>query len=233
MIGAHDTFTYLNSEDLLLNAFKPFWKCQKYSPQVLYSKYGVRFFDIRLCKNTMASLTGLFGKLFKKKKFTWATAHGLAEFKQNFKNLEEVFKYMKKNFPDAQYRIVLERCSKSEKNEFCKQAKPWYENNGAKLKASGYKCSWIGIKKPWSPLYINSDLYPKVMKDYCCRLFNWNTERSLHYNIKHFKANYTIETWAKRNNPKLTVEQKNDPNTLYFMDYVGVYGVKKGPLSNE
>ena len=25
----------------------------------------------------------------------------------------------------------------------------------------------------------------------------------------------------------------DDPNTLYFMDYVGVYGVKKGPLSNE
>ena len=40
MIGAHDTFTYLNAEDLAINIFKPFWKCQKYDPSTLYKKYG-------------------------------------------------------------------------------------------------------------------------------------------------------------------------------------------------
>lgn len=232
MIGAHDTFTYLNAEDLAINIFKPFWKCQQYDPATLYNKYGVRFFDIRVCRNKTASLAGIIGKLFKKKKFTWATAHGLAEFKQNFNTIEDVFKYMKKNFPEAQYRLVLERCSKDEKNEFCKQVNSWIANNGAKLTSANYKCSWIGIKKPWSQMYINNNLYPRNVKDYCCRLFNWNTEASLAENIRNFKADYTIETWAKRNNPKLTKIEKNDPNTLHFMDYVGVYGVTKGPQEN-
>ena len=70
-----------------------------------------------------------------------------------------------------------------------------------------------------------------MFPSFALSFISWHSQ--VFANIKHFKANYTIETWAKRNNPKLTVEQKNDPNTLYFMDYVGVYGVKKGPLSNE
>jgi len=232
MIGAHDSFTYLNAEDIVINIFKPFWKCQSKSLQELYDKYGVRFFDIRLCQNTTASLTGIIGKLFKKKKFTWSAAHGLAEFKQTFTNIEEVFKYMKKNFPEAQYRIILERCSNKEKNEFSNQISSWIKKNGAKLKDADYKCSWIGIKTPWQQLYINTSLYPKTVKDYCCRLFNWNASKSLSENIKNFRADYTIETWAKRNNPKLTSQQKKDPNTLYFMDYAGVYGVTKGINQN-
>ena len=226
MIGAHDIFTYLDAEDFALNIFAPFWRCQQYSPNVLYNKYGVRFFDIRVCRNKTASIVGIFGKLFKKKKFTWATAHGLAEFNQNFNTIEDVFKYMNKNFPEAQYRIVLERCSTDEKNEFYNQIKSWIANNGSKLKASNYKCSWIGIKKPWTQLYIDSNLYPKNIKDYSCRLFNWDPSKSLSANIKNFRADYTIETWAKRNNPKLTISEKNDTNTLYFMDYVGKYGIK-------
>lgn len=235
MIGAHDTFTYLNAEDLAINIFKPFWKCQKYDINTLYTKYGVRFFDIRICQNTTASLIGIIGRLFKKKKFTWATAHGLAEFSKTFNNVEDIFKYMKSNFPEATYRIILERCSKNEKNTFIQQMSKWTggkKGNGAKLKSAGYKCAWIGLKSPWEEYYIDNDLYPKNVKDYCCTLFNWNTNRSLSENIKNFRADYTIESWAKRNNPKLTVAEKNDPNTLYFMDYVGVYGVTKGPSYN-
>lgn len=230
MIGAHDTYTYMNAQDAVMNvsSVKKLWRCQKYSLQVLYSKYNVRFFDIRLCKNTHASVFGIVGKLFKKKKkkFIWATAHGLAEFKQEFNTIEDVLKYMKKNFPLAQYRIVLERCSSEEVSQFKSQINTWIANDGKKLKSNNYKLSWVGIKKPWEQLYVDTSLYPAKMNDYCCRLFNWNTEKSLKWNLKHFKIKWTIERWAKKNNPTLTVGEKNDPNTLYFMDYVGIYGVK-------
>lgn len=235
MIGAHDTFTYLNCEDSVLNLFKKYWKCQTYSPTVLYNTYKVRFFDIRICKNTIASPLGVIGKLFKKKKFTWAVSHGLAEFKTTFNNVEDIFKYMKTNFPLAQYRIVLERCSSEEKNQFNSQISSWISNNGKKLKNNGYKCSWIGIKNPWQCKYIDNSLFPQHTKDYCCRLFNWDTTKSLSQNIKNFKADYTIESWAKANNPNISYEQLNDQTTLYFMDYVGKYGTiqtVKGILRN-
>jgi len=226
MIGAHDTFTYLNAQDIAINLFKKYWRCQKYSPEILYHNYGVRFFDIRLCKNTTAGVTGLLGRLFKKKKFTWATAHGLAEFRQEFANFEEVLKYMQSKFPEAQYRVVLERCSSEEVKEFKKQTNEWIKNDGKKLKDKKYNCSWIGIKKPWQSLYINQNLYPREVHDYCCRLFNWDTSKDLKTNIKNFRADYTLEKWAKIYNPILTKEQKVDPNVLYFADYIGLYGIR-------
>lgn len=230
MIGAHDAFTYLNAQDAIMNLpyIKKLWRCQQYSIDTLYKKHNTLFFDLRVCKDTKASIFGIIGKLFKKKKkkFVWAGAHGLAEFKQNFSTLEDLFKYMKKNYPKAQYRLILEKCSSEEVSQFKTQLNSWIASDGKKLKKNKYNLSWAGIKKPWTQLYVDSSIYPRVMHDYCCRLFNWDSTKSLSTNLKNFKLSWTIENWAKKNNPILTTNEIADPNTLYIMDYVGKYGVK-------
>ena len=77
------------------------------------------------------------------------------------------------------------------------------------------------IKSPWTVLYQGKDF--KVINDYCCRLFNWNVNRSLWENIKHFDFKlYSIKSWAKKHNPTVTQEMKDDPDKLYFMDYVNI-----------
>ena len=208
MIGAHNTFTYLKT-NLFMELFSFLWRCQDKSIDDLYNNYNVNFFDIRICKKR---------QLFKKE-FIWRTAHGLVSFNKTFDNISELFLYMKMYYADAQYRIVLERCSKKEINEFYKQLEPWLKNDGQKLKEYNYNCSWIGIKNPWKCIYKNLNLYPKTFNDYCCKIFNLNPDLSIYENIKRFNIKYIIKKWANIYNPKLTTEQIKDKNTVYFMDF--------------
>lgn len=220
MLGSHDTFTYLTAEDWSVELISKFWRCQTLNFDRQY-KLGVRFFDIRLMRNQKA---GLLSKLFKKKNknIYWAVGHGLAEVKDSalkgsinwtFNSVEDVCKFFKAKYPDAYYRIYLEKGGSSEVAEFKKQI--------IGLEKKYPKLCWYGIKKPWTTLYYKVPF--KTIKDTTCTLFNWNPDKSLSYNIKHFKANYTIKTWAQKNNPHITQEIINDPNTLYFIDYCGIY----------
>ena len=209
MIVAHNTFTYLKT-NLFMELFSFLWRCQNKSIDILYNKYNVKFFDIRISKK----------RSWFKKEFLWVFTHGLVKFNDKiFENIESIFLYMKMYYPNAQYRLILERCSKKEKYEFYKQLEPWLEKNGRKLKEHNYLCSCIGIKKPWKYIYKNNNLYPGI-NDYACHLFNLNQNVSQYENIKNFNIKQTIKNWATKNNPILTEEQINDNKICYFMDYI-------------
>ena len=207
MIGAHNVFTFIKS-NIFMELFSFLWRCQNKSITTLYNDYNVRFFDIRISLKKF------------KKNYMWVPAHGLVKLKdKTFFNLESLFLYMKMYFPDAQYRLILEKCSKKNKTEFYKQLEPWLTKNGQKLKEHNYLCSWIGIKKPWKNIYKNTKIYPHI-EDYACHLFNLNPDKSLYENIKNFNIKYTIKKWSSTHNPILTEEQIQDNKICYFMDYI-------------
>lgn len=236
MLGSHDTFTYLKCESPAVELINKFWRCQKINIQQQYN-CGVRFFDIRLMTNTTGGIVlSAIKKLFKKKKnkVTWACGHGLAEVPQTFDSVEAVCKYFLECFPDAKYRIILEKRNDDNKKLFTQQVEELTKvqtigkYKGKRIIQECYpNCTYIGYKLPWTALYINYETYPQKFIDTCCRLFNWNPDKSLSWNIKNFRADWTIKNWAKAHNPKtLTKEQLNDPHTCYFMDYIGVFGPK-------
>lgn len=220
MLVAHDTFTYLPAKDWLVNLFSMLWRCQVKSPQELYKDYGVNYFDLRLCKSTHSGLLGLVEKVFPKKPFKWGVAHGLAEFDLEFNTVYEAMCWMHEQFPKAKFRIILERCSKKEVEEFRDQIEnliPMYQEE---VEATG--CQWIGIKLPWECLW-RSKLYPQDTQDYCCRLFNWTPTKDFWYNMKHLKLSWVIKKWARLHNPMISKAEIDDPQRIIYMDYIGVY----------
>lgn len=227
MIGSHDTFTYLRCESPLVELIKKFWRCQVVDIDKQYNA-GARFFDVRIMTNTKGGLIlGAIYRLFNKKEnTTWGCGHGLAEVPQTFNKVEDICRYFSQKFPDAKYRIILEKKNDPNKDLFLQQFKDLMKpmSTGRKFISELYpNCYYIGLKLPWTEIYGN---YPENFQfvDTCCRLFNWNPDKSFIYNLKHFKIKWTIKNWAKDNNPKtLTEEQFNSEKICYFMDYVGVY----------
>ena len=203
MLGSHDSFTYMVARDGIINTFPSFWRCQEKTIKEQYD-LGVRVFDIRVNKDVQ------------NKKFTWQVSHGLAKFNQNFVSLSAIGSYFKKQYPGSYFRVILESGSNNEEivTKFKEQAK--------KLMNSYEDIVWqVVIKSPWTVLYQGKDF--KVINDYSCHLFNWNVNRSLWENIKHFDfKSYSIKSWAKKHNPNITQEMKDDPDKLYFMDYVNI-----------
>ena len=82
----------------------------------------------------------------------------------------------------------------------------------------------IIIKHPWTVLHTTKNTF-KEEHDYCCHLFNWDTDKSIMENIKQFDiSSWSIKSWAKKHNPKeITKEMIEDKDILYFMDYIDVY----------
>ena len=207
MVASHDSFTYLNPDDLWMKLLTPFWRCQSLTICEQYN-LGVRYFDIRVRRSKKA---GLFNKIFNRydDKFKWSICHGIIQLDFiKFDNIEYICKYFKDYFPDAYYRIYLESGNSEIKEEFKRQI--------IKLEKKYPKLCWYGYKIPWVTLYMNIPV--KEIKDLTCKLFNWSHERSFIKNIKNFKFN-TIKEYSK-NNPKITEEMINDNNILYFMDYI-------------
>ena len=220
MIAAHDSFTYLKSEDFFSELFSMFWRCQNRSINDLYNN-GVRFFDIRITRNMKHGYINKF-ILHKEDKPTWTIAHGVAEIKDKvlyslmstkFDNIEDICEYFDKVYPKAKYRIMLERDSKKYKELFKEQITGLEEKHPNLL--------WYGIKNPWECLYI-SPKYPKNSVDYICHPFNWTVDTSLSENIKNFKFEWNIKKWAKKYNPTITPEMIKDRKTIYWMDYIPV-----------
>ena len=203
MLGSHDSFTYMVARNGIVDTFTSFWRCQEKTIKEQYD-LGVRVFDIRVNKDIQNG------------KFTWQVSHGLAKFNQNFVSLNAIGSYFKKQYPGSYFRVVLESGSGDEETvtKFKEQAK--------KLMTSYKAIVWqVVIKSPWTVLYKGRDF--KKVNDYCCHLFNWNIDRSLWENIKRFDIqSYSIKAWAKKHNPNMTKEMIDDPDNLYFMDYVNI-----------
>lgn len=153
MIGSHDTYTF---EKPILSAYKAsekLWKTQCVDVDAQY-KAGVRMFDIRVART-------LNGK--------WVACHGLVDFHKHWDHLSDICEEYKRKYPDAIYRIVLERGTKLAEKRFKKQAKGlcsrypnlwrldikrsknWMGavgNNNQKLYDRGYKFALVNTWEP-------------------------------------------------------------------------------------
>ena len=205
MLGSHDSFTYLNTGNVLIDFFSKFWRCQTKSIAEQY-KLGVRLFDIRVIDSKED------GKIW------WRVGHGAAKVKQRFINLENICLYFKEQYPGSYIRLMLE----SGANNLEIRAR--FENEAAEVIQKYSDMIWtVYIKNPWICMY-NSNQFTEV-QDTCCHLFNWHIDKDLWTNIKNFEFSLgSIKGWAKKHNPsKITKKMKDDKKKLYFMDYIGEY----------
>jgi len=203
MIVSHDSYTYQKPRNILLKPFACFWRTQKLNIDEQY-QLGVRVFDVRVYRY----------------KDQWGTAHGLAYFNERFKSLTHICEHFKTKYKGSIIRIYLEDNvnGKNEKikNIFLSEATEIFEN---------YKdMIWeIGTHHPWKTIYRNENRPFTHIEDNCCHLFNWDTDKSISYNIKHFDFSaLSLPAWAKKHNVKITQEMIDD-NIGHMFDYIGIY----------
>lgn len=101
MLGSHDTLTYLESKSWVCNCLSRLWRTQGYTIREQYA-LGIRMFDIRLRQSGNG----------------WVPCHGIVDLRFKFRNIFEICALMRNSFPEAIYRIVLERGAE---NEFKRQ----------------------------------------------------------------------------------------------------------------
>lgn len=110
MIASHDTSTCSllknNIKKPLFSLVDGIWQTQDVSILSQYRDYGVRYFDFRVARD----------------KNKWRMCHGAVDFIYAFDKLEDLCKNMKKTFPKAYYRILLEKGSKKDKELFIEQS---------------------------------------------------------------------------------------------------------------
>lgn len=92
MIGSHNSLTYLKSTSWVCNRTTKWWRTQCKSIYEQYA-FGVRFFDFRVCRDGNQ----------------WRLCHGEANLKMTFSRLKNICNLMGMKYPDAIYRIVLEK----------------------------------------------------------------------------------------------------------------------------
>lgn len=206
MIGSHDTFTYLPSTCWAFNHAKRWWKCQCNTINEQYA-FGIRFFDIRVARHN--------GK--------WHFAHGLVTLKSNIDSIRGICSYMQKAFPEAIYRIVLERGDATDELRFIQETNSLYKE---------FPNLWrVDIKreKVWMGKYGNNNeyLYHKGYK--FAKVNTWEKPAyELHGTLTKnnwYKMNLRKE--AKKINSNLLFFQDKEglirmmesKNELYFLDY--------------
>lgn len=105
MIGSHDTFTFLAPINPWFNCGERLWKTQYRDLDFQYS-WGVRFFDIRVY------WTGSY----------WRLCHGVVNFNHYaFQSLGQICQYIQSRYPEALYRIVLEKDCNQGLQQFIKE----------------------------------------------------------------------------------------------------------------
>lgn len=209
MIGSHNTFTYLDSTCPLFNLGKRWWKCQSRSIGEQYG-FGVRMFDIRVCWD----------------KDRWRNCHGAVNLQGWFFSLESICQYMAAFFPDAIYRIVLE---KGEREHFLGQIA--YTGTGYSLTETHPNLWRLDIKaeKYWLGRYGNNNeqLYERGYKFAMGN--TWESpahELTGHVTTGNFYRT-SLRREAKRINSRLPFFQSKEElrqmteskEQLYFIDY--------------
>ena len=200
MLGSHNSYTgYEAVNKSVYNYFTKFWRCQTKSIQEQY-KAGVRFFDIRVCAETV-NVGG-------KDKVMWRSCHGLVNVDNLFTTLSVCCKQFQSLGSDVKIRILLEKGNASDVTLF--------KNESEKVlkKYSGI-ITQIVIKDNWQVLY--EDWKGLEVIDYC--YIPWNSSKSWWYNVTHFTGS-TIASWAKKHNPVINDIIINDKNVIHFMDCI-------------
>lgn len=192
MIASHDTGTASSLQNTLVNKildkFDGLWATQEASILDQYNKYNVKYFDFRVHKV----------------KNGWQVCHGAVNFKYVVPTIEKLCDNMKKTFPKAYFRIILEKGSKKDEKAFIEETEC--------LEKVYKKLDWVVIKKGWKTLL------PTKFKivDYTCKI---NTISDV---LKISKYKFSIKNWCEKNNPRITDEMIQDKHTVYFYDYVDI-----------
>lgn len=97
MIGSHDSYTFHKATKGIYNKslIRRTWKAQNMSLDEQY-EHGVRMFDVRVCRDG--------GR--------WRVCHGAAEFNETFATISSICHFFELRYPDAIYRIWLEKDQK-------------------------------------------------------------------------------------------------------------------------
>lgn len=187
MIASHDTYTYSQPINQIFKLFTGIWKTQNNTIFKQYTLNDVRYFDIRVCRD----------------KNKWRLCHGLVKFIYTYDSLEELCTDIKYMFPEAYFRIVLEKGSKKDVELF--------KNEASKLGRFS-NLDEIIIKKDWK--YLKYGQFKCI--DYTCKL---NTFKEI---VSMIKYGLSIKKWAKKHNPKITEEMISDQRTVYFYDFINL-----------
>lgn len=203
MIASHDSYTYLKSKNPLFNLISIFWRCQKINIGDQY-RLGVRVFDVRVYR-------------YENK---WGVAHGKAHFDYYFDLLISICEYFNKYYPGSILRIYLEDNVNDKNKEILDKFLLESEHVFELYKDMIWE---IGTHFPWKTYYKNENFNP-IIKEYYCHLFNWNPDKSIIYNIKHFDfSSWCIPLYSKKHNPIITQKMIDDNNVMHIMDYIGIY----------
>lgn len=143
-----------------------------------------------------------FDVRIRRDKDKWRVCHGLVDFDLTFKTIKGILS----KFPVSKVRIILERGNKKDENLFTQEINSCKNN-----KNLSFSC----IKKGWK-IVVWAESY--VFKDYS--YIPWHSGWTFWANLTYCNFFSTIKRNAKKNNPAVTKEMKEDGKTVYFMDYV-------------
>lgn len=130
----------------------------------------------------------------------WRVCHGLVDFNLVFTTLSSIVHL----FSSHKLRLILERGDEEDEMLFLNE-----------IMQNTYKetLQFACIKKGWKILL---DRHSDIL-DYTYT--PWLSGKSFWYNIKRFNFFSTIKKWAKKYNPKITEDMKQEV-AIYFMDYI-------------
>lgn len=184
MIGTHDSFTYLKAKHKVYELFSFLWRTQTKTIEK-QKELGVKYLDVRV---------------YKTKFNDWELCHGLVNFNKSYSSLATLLKEL----TDFNIRLILEKGTKKDENEF--------EKIIYSLKYKYNNLVFAAIKKNWKVLH-DSHLY---IIDYTYVPFYSNL--SFWQNIKRMNWFNTIKKWAKKHNPIITQKMKENKDVVYFID---------------
>lgn len=205
MIGSHDTFTYLEPCNPIFNLGKRWWRTQCESIEEQYN-FGVRFFDIRVCRDGNK----------------WRLCHGIVNLKMTFPTIRNICSYMDMKCPMAIYRIVLEKGKYDDEMRFIKESqglcnkylslwrvdikanKVWMgevDNNNEVLFKLGYKFALVNT---WESPAL--ELHGKVTTSNFYRIDLKKKAKEINY-LFGFKNLHVLRNMI------------NSKDELYFIDY--------------
>lgn len=185
MIASHDSFTYSKPKNFIYKLFTGIWRTQNVTLQKQYTNYKVRYFDIRIYKD----------------KDKWIICHGAVDFIYEYDSIAELCQDIESRFPEAYYRIVLEKGE----DEYDFRKEICFLNKSENLDE-------VVVKKDW--VILRGTKFKIV--DQTCKM------NTLKEKLRMFKYKFSIKNWSKKNNPKITDDMVEDKKIVYYLDYVNI-----------
>lgn len=209
MIGSHDSYTFHKATKGIYNKslIRRTWKAQNMNIAEQY-EYGVRMFDVRVCRDGNK----------------WRVCHGAAEFDETFASIQCICDFFDRLYPDAIYRIWLEKGSEAVEKRFIAESVNDYYSlcdfypNLWRVGIKSYKEWTNGICNNNEPLYNKGYLFAKDAP--------WSGNCHELHGTMSFKNYFkgSLESQAKRYNQEIMntvpMRQQYGKEHLYLIDFV-------------